>query len=224
MKRLALSALLATFAVLTATPTAFAHTELLSSNPVDGATLSQPPTKLTLTFSEPVPAESATITITVPDGSQWPTGEIAATGPTLTAQVTPQTTPPGQYTLSWQVVALDGDYVNGKTTFTLPSSQPTTPSTSAPPSPTSPSTTPSSTTSTSTTGAPTTAAPTSSTEPITEPATAATPQQPESGALIWPWIVGALILVALGVAVALRLKDRKEQQGRDDETPEQPSE
>ncbi|MEV0676233.1 copper resistance CopC family protein [Actinosynnema sp. NPDC050436] len=226
MKRLALSALLATFAVLAVAPTASAHTELLAGDPADGAVLHQAPTSLTLTFSEPVPAESATITVAAPDNTQWQTGEISASGSTLTAVVTPKGTPPGLYTLTWQVVALDGDYVDGKTTFTLSPAATPTPApipTSAP--------APAPAPATSLPAPPTGEGPTTGQSVITvsafassrPTATAPTPEQ-DSGVPIWAWVVGALILAALAVAVALRLKDRKEQQEREDDgTPDPPS-
>ncbi|WP_433271817.1 copper resistance CopC family protein [Actinosynnema sp. CS-041913] len=204
MKRLALSALLATLALLGAAPPASAHTELLSSDPADGATLPQPPSRLTLTFSEPVPAESATVTVTVPDGTQWKSGEASVSGATLTVPVTPDPAPPGQYVLNWQVVALDGDYVSGSTTFSL-----TAPATAVQPTPAPQP------------GTPTTAQDGTSTPPTSEPtavtisAFASDPPATRSAATddgglpVWVWVVGALLLVAVGAAVALRLKGRK---------------
>ncbi|MEU4743430.1 copper resistance protein CopC, partial [Actinosynnema sp. NPDC023658] len=84
MTRLALSALLATLALLGVAPTASAHTALVSSDPASGASLPQRPAQLTLTFTEPVPAESAAVTVQAPDGSAWPSGEVTARGATLT--------------------------------------------------------------------------------------------------------------------------------------------
>jgi hypothetical protein len=64
--------------------------------------------------------------------------------------------------------------------------------------------------------APATAAPTAAAAPAPAPAaapatTAVDPQadsRSSEGAPIWPWLVGAVILVAAGAAVALRLSRR----------------
>ncbi|MBB5959429.1 hypothetical protein FHS29_006050 [Saccharothrix tamanrassetensis] len=200
---------MATLALLGAVPQAAAHTDLLSSDPANGATLPQPPTKLTLTFSEPVPAESATVTVTAPDGSQWKAGEVSASGATLTIPVAPDPATSGQYVLSWQVVALDGDYVSGKTTFSL-----TLPATAVPPTPAPQPATP--TTAQNGTSTPPSNEPTALTlsafasAPATTQASASQAATSEgSGLPVWVWIVGALVLLAIGAAVALRLKDRK---------------
>ncbi|MBY8852258.1 copper resistance protein CopC, partial [Saccharothrix sp. MB29] len=113
MTRLALSALLAALALFGVAPPAWAHTELVSSDPANGSAPAQRPTQLTLTFTEPVPAESATITITGPDGSAWPMGEVAAQGSTLTVPLKDSGSPAGQYAVSWLVQSLDGDFVDG---------------------------------------------------------------------------------------------------------------
>lgn len=198
MKRLALSALVA-LGLLAAAPAAWAHTELIGSDPANGATLPQPPTRLTLTFSEPVPAESATVTVTAPDGTGWTVGEVSASGATLAVPVTPGASPAGQYVVSWQVESLDGDFVSGRTTFTLaaaPAPPPAVPTTapavtSAPPAVTS------------------SAAPTGTATPVATapPTTQAVPAE-EGGFPVWAWVVGALVVVAAGVALALRLRGR----------------
>ncbi|MEU7529006.1 copper resistance CopC family protein [Saccharothrix sp. NPDC042600] len=200
MKRLALSALVA-LGLLAAAPAAWAHTELIGSDPADGASLPQPPTRLTLTFSEPVPAESATVTVTAPDGTAWTVGEVSASGATLAVPVTPGASPAGQYVVSWQVESLDGDFVSGKTTFTLAGAPPAppavtttaAPATSAPPAATSSSVAP--------TGTAAPAATASSTA-------RAVPAEGGGGFPVWGWVVGALVVVAAGVALALRLRGR----------------
>ncbi|NUT50782.1 MAG: copper resistance protein CopC, partial [Saccharothrix sp.] len=119
MTRLALSALVATLVLLGAAPTASAHTDLVSSDPASGTSVPQRPTRLTLTFTEPVPAESATVTVTAADGDAWPLGEVVADGATLTVPVLEGATPAGRHTVSWSVESLDGDFVDGTFAFTL---------------------------------------------------------------------------------------------------------
>ncbi|WP_309113426.1 copper resistance protein CopC [Saccharothrix sp.] len=198
MKRLALSALVA-LGLLAAAPSAWAHTELIGSDPAEGATLAQPPSRLTLTFSQPVPAESATVTVTAPDGTGWTVGELSVSGATLTAPVTPGASPAGQYVVSWQVESLDGDFVSGKTTFSLATAAPPAVGTTTAPSVTSePPAITSSVTPTETI-----------TLVATAPPTIQSGQPAEGdGFPVWGWVVGALVVVAAGVAVALRLRGR----------------
>ncbi|NUT96976.1 MAG: copper resistance protein CopC [Saccharothrix sp.] len=200
MKRLALSALVA-LGLLAAAPAAWAHTELIGSDPADGAALAQPPTRLTLTFSQPVPAESATVTVTAPDGTAWTVGEVTASGATLAVPLTPGAAPAGQYVVSWQVESLDGDFVTGKTSFSLTAAQPA-PAATTTTAPATTSTPPAATTS----GSPT--------ETIslvaTAPPTVQSAPADGGGFPVWGWVVGALVVVAAAVAVALRLRRRSE--------------
>lgn len=95
---------------------AFAHAELISSNPAKDASLGTPPRQLQLTFNETVSPQS--ITVTGPQGAQWTVGEIKVEGPVVTAPVIPSG-PEGQYTISYRVLSDDGDVVNGTVAFKL---------------------------------------------------------------------------------------------------------
>ncbi|GAB2977526.1 copper resistance CopC family protein [Saccharothrix stipae] len=208
MTRLALSALLATLILFGVAPQALAHTDLVSSDPANGASVPQRPTRLTLTFTEPVPAESATVTVTGPDGSTWPLGEVVADGATLTIAVRESGSPAGPHTVAWMVESLDGDFVDGTFAFTL----------TAPPAAPAPTTTPAITAPavTSTNGADVT-----STEPAgttTLDAAAPTPTSSTSTATVkvdddgpspWVWILIAAVLAALGIAVGVVLRRRR---------------
>jgi methionine-rich copper-binding protein CopC len=209
MTRLALSALLAILALFGAAPQAFAHTELVSSDPADGASPPQRPTRLTLTFTQPVPAESATVTVTGPDGVAWPLGEVVADGATLTIPMGESGSPAGRYTVSWMVEALDGDFTDGTFAFTL-TSPPQAPA--ATPQPTAPAVTPPAVTTPA--GTPTSAAPTGSAATVTAVATgttapAATVADDEgSGPPLWVWILLVAVLSVVGIAVAVALSRR----------------
>jgi methionine-rich copper-binding protein CopC len=117
--RRALTAVFAAVAalVLLAGPAA-AHTELESSSPAEGATLSEAPTQVQLTFGEPVTLPPDALKITGRDGTAWPVGTPAVAGTVVTAPVTPAG-PAQAYTLTWQAVATDGDNVTGTVHFTL---------------------------------------------------------------------------------------------------------
>lgn len=83
--------------------------------------------------------------------------------------------PAGVYQIGYRVVSADGHPVSGKTSFTLTTAGPGSPQAQVPAASSTPE------------GVPTAA-----------PADA-------GGAPVWPWIVGAVVLVAAGVALALRL-------------------
>ena len=206
MTRLALSALLATLVLLGAATPASAHTELVSSDPATGASLPQRPTRLTLTFSEPVPAESAQVGVTGADGSTWPTGEVTASGATLTVPLLDSASPAGQYTVSWLVESLDGDFVDGTYAFTVtapPAAQQPAATTTTPAAPPSVTTT-AATSSTVTTS--TVAAPTETTRTSTPAASSGTGD--DGGVPLWVWILVAAVLAVIGIAVGVGLNRR----------------
>ncbi|XVS66738.1 copper resistance CopC family protein [Actinosynnema sp. CA-299493] len=216
MTRLALSALLALLVLFGASPQAYAHTELVSSDPAAGASLAQRPTLLTLTFTEPVPAESAEVTVLAADGSAWPTGQVVADGAKLTVPLLESGSPAGQHTVSWTVESLDGDFVDGTFAFTVtapPAAQP-------PPAATTPATTPAAPPAvTSGDAAPTasSSAATGSVATITAASTDQAGSEPtrgeDGGGLpLWAWvlIVAAVVVVAVVVVVGLSRRGRKD--------------
>ncbi|QQQ78477.1 copper resistance protein CopC [Saccharothrix sp. 6-C] len=209
MTRLALSALLALLVLFGVSPQAQAHTELVSSDPASGASLPQRPTLLKLTFTEPVPAESAQITVLAADGSAWPTGEVTADGATLTVPLPESGSPAGQHTVRWTVESLDGDFVDGTFAFTVTAP----PAAQQPPAATTPAAPPAVT---SGDAAPTTspAAATGSVATLDAPATptsspVATPAGGDEGGVpLWVWIAVAAVVAVIGVAVGVGLSRR----------------
>jgi methionine-rich copper-binding protein CopC len=97
---------------------ASAHTELESSSPAEGASLATAPTQLQLTFGEPVTLPPDPVKVTGRDGTAWPLGAATVAGRVVTVPVTPSG-PAQAYTLTWQVVAKDGDNVTGTVHFGL---------------------------------------------------------------------------------------------------------
>jgi copper resistance protein C len=169
--------LLAGLALLLGATPALAHTRLQGSDPADGASLDTAPAHVALTFNEEMTPGFSTITIVGPDGARYETGEVGAEGGTVSTAVLPLG-PAGQYKIGYRVVSADGHPVTGEVTFTL-----TTPgqATSAPP-------------------------PAPSAAPAASPApAAAAPAESGGGTPVWPWIVGAVVLVGGGVVAALRL-------------------
>ena len=185
IRRLATVLLLSGLAVVaTATP-AFAHAELIASDPASGASVAAPPQQVQLTFNEAVTLPADPVTITGPEGASWTIGQPSIAGAVVTVPVQPSG-PAGAYTLTYRVVSDDGDDVTGTVAFTL-----TTAATTTTPPPT--------TTDTSTTVAPTT----------TVPAAAPASEDSDGGIPVWVWLLGAAVLVAVGVVVALRLARHK---------------
>ncbi len=111
----ALAALLAG-AVLLATP-AWAHDELLSTDPATGQSVAGVPAEVVLTFAEPPLALGMAVQVIGPDGT-----DVAAGPPTLSGSVVHQAieaaAPAGRYTVHWRVTADDGHPVTGGFSFT----------------------------------------------------------------------------------------------------------
>lgn len=94
-----------------------AHTALKSSDPKDGATLTSPPARVVLTFSEPVSTSFATVTVTGPDGSVTE-GKAGVEGDVVTQSLAGGI-PDGTYAVSFRVVSEDGHPVSDRLSFTV---------------------------------------------------------------------------------------------------------
>ena len=170
--------------MLLAAGPALAHSRLESSDPADGASLATPPSKVTLTFNEAMTPGPGFTTITVigPGNTAWQDGETQVSGDSVSIAVKPLG-PAGVYQIGYRVVSDDGHPVSGSVSFTL-----TAPGPGA-------------------AAAEPTVAPTTAAAPATTSAAAPAAAAPadSGGAPVWPWIVGAVVAVGLGVVLALRL-------------------
>ncbi len=113
-----LGLLLGVVSSLLAATGASAHAVLKSVSPGDGARLGSAPTEVALTFSEPVSARFATVTVTGPDGGSSEAGTPSVEGATVT-QALAAGLVSGGYTVAYRVVSEDGHPISGRTTFTL---------------------------------------------------------------------------------------------------------
>jgi methionine-rich copper-binding protein CopC len=104
-----------------------AHAALKSISPKDGASLTTAPTKVVLTFNEPISSSFATVTVTGADGVAS-AGKTVVDGVTVTQALAPDLAN-GRYTVTYRVVSEDGHPVSDKTTFTVAAAA--TPTTSA---------------------------------------------------------------------------------------------
>ena len=150
---------------------AWAHSDLVSVTPSDGATLATAPTAVTLVFNEDVQADFTAVVVEGPGGSGV-AGEPTSSGPTVT-QALRDDLDPGDYTIRYKVVSADGHPISGTSTFTIDAA-----ATTSNPTPTAPSPVPASTTAT---------------------ATAAGSEQ-RAGTAVWVVVGLAALLVVIGAA------------------------
>jgi hypothetical protein len=172
--------LVATLALLLGASPAFAHAEFESSDPADGASLATGPSTISVTFSDTMQQGFNELTVIGPDGTtHYENGEVLADGDTVSVGVNPLG-PAGRYRIGYRVLSDDGHPVSGSVAFTLtapgPAAAQLASSAAAAP-------------------APADAAP----APVAQQDTGS------GGSPVWPWIVGAVVLVAAGVFVAMRL-------------------
>lgn len=155
---------------------AMAHAQLEGSDPPDGASLATGPTSVTIRFSDTMQAGFNTVTVIGPDRLAYQDGDAVAADDSVTVKVKPLG-PAGKYDIGYRVVSDDGHPVSGVLSFTLTQAG-------------------------TGTGVPVSGAPQAADAPTTGEASA---DSGSGGAPVWPWIVGAVVLVGGGVALALRL-------------------
>jgi methionine-rich copper-binding protein CopC len=102
-----------------ATP-AFAHNQLIGSNPADKATVQQSPAAVELTFDQPVQKGEGlnSIAITGPEGTNWAVGPAEVASNVVSAPID-DLGPTGEYRIGYRILSADGHPVSGELTFTL---------------------------------------------------------------------------------------------------------
>ncbi|MEU0470696.1 copper resistance protein CopC [Amycolatopsis sp. NPDC006131] len=180
MRYLPTALLLAAVTLLAAANPASAHTQLIGSDPAEGASLPVAPQQIRLTFNEPVQTGFSTVTVTGPDGMTWIVGQPEVHNTVVSVPVQP-TGPPGQYTIGYRVLSDDGHPVSGTVRFALSNPAAAPPTTSSPLTQTTPA-------------------------PQRTQTQAAPTTHPDNGGMpLWPWIVGVVVLLGIGLAIALRI-------------------
>ena len=118
MSRLCFGLLLVscTATVLLGSP-AYAHVQLVSSTPGDGAAVSTAPGEVVLRFSEAV-RTPAYVVVSGPGGSRLDDGSAEVVDNTVSEELTP-ISEPGEYTVAYRIVSVDGHPVTGELSFTL---------------------------------------------------------------------------------------------------------
>jgi methionine-rich copper-binding protein CopC len=168
--------LLAGVALLVGTGTAVAHNVLTGSQPANGSSVASGPSTVTLTFDLPVKVSFSTVTVVGPDGGHFEGGPAVVDGNTVRAPVLPLG-PAGVYTVGYRIVSDDGHPVSGAVRFTL------------------------------TQAGPGRGVPAAEAAGTTAPASAGGGSgggSSSGGIPAWPWVLGGVLVVAAGAAVALR--------------------
>lgn len=96
---------------------AFAHAHLQQQIPAAGAQLTAPPQTLTLSFSEGIEPAFSGVTVTGPQQHAVAAGKLtrSADNPAQVTLPLAETLPPGEYTVAWHVVSVDGHKPKGNT-------------------------------------------------------------------------------------------------------------
>jgi copper resistance protein C len=108
--------LILTVAVAVLDSPAWAHNELIGSDPAEGSTVSSAITTVTLTFAQPIPAQDTTVAVIGSDGVSYSTGALQVEGNKALQDVRPL--PSGAIRVQWRTISLDGDPVSGEFGFT----------------------------------------------------------------------------------------------------------
>lgn len=194
MKRTLAAGIMAVIALMGATVVAApaqAHSELVSTDPADGAVLDAPPTIVSFTFNEPLMPDFVRFIGTDPSGNTGDLPVSSVEGPTATI-AWPASAPGGEWTVSYRVVSQDGHPIEGGITFSYADASPTASPTSAAPTSAAP-----------TSQAPTSAEPTSAVpSPSTSPA--ADSNSGQSGLLIAGLAVGLIVIAGVVIGLVAR--------------------
>ena len=97
---------------------ASAHTDVVSTSPIDGAVIDVTPAEISITFSEPPIEAGAAILLADVSGTELPLGEVKFEGAKISAAA-PSDLPAGDYLVTWRVSAEDGHALTGEFSFTF---------------------------------------------------------------------------------------------------------
>ncbi|MDO5618632.1 copper resistance CopC family protein [Kocuria sp.] len=181
-----LAAAVATAGLVALPGPVWAHDTLVSSNPGDGARVTQAPTEVELTYSADLLDVGTQVRVTDSQGADVTDGEPQVSGTTVTQDITPAQTEDESYTVVWRVVSSDGHPIEGTFSYDVGAGS----------------------TGEGTSPAGATATPTAESEATGE--TLATPDstttQDADGAPVWLFVVGGVVLalLVLGAVVLVR--------------------
>lgn len=174
--------LLALTGLVVLTVPASAHATLESSSPAEGAQVAQAPTEIKLVFNEAVTLPPDPVKVEGRDGTRWKIGPASVAGTTVTVPLTPAGAAQA-YTVTYNLIADDGDNMSGTVHFTLTAPVPAETATSAP------------------------SAPSGSEQasPASPSPTSVADVAANSGVPGWIWILVAVVVLLAAAIVAVRL-------------------
>ncbi|WP_433161742.1 copper resistance CopC family protein [Kribbella sp. CA-247076] len=97
---------------------AAAHAKLESMTPADGASMAAPPTRVVLTFSEPIGANGTRVEVKSPSGKNVATGDVQVDDKEVTQRVGAMVEA-GRYQVDARVVSADGHPIMVTAAFTV---------------------------------------------------------------------------------------------------------
>jgi copper resistance protein C len=189
----AVAAIVSLMLVLASPGAVLAHAELETATPADGATLTEPPTEIVLTFSEVLdPAKSSIVVALVGGGEVASGGSVDTTGDATRMTLALPPLEAGEYEIRWtSASAVDGDLDRGTTMFSYaPPPETPSPTANATSSPTPP------------------ASPASSPTPAPSPTPSADGSAAGSTDVIIPIVAAIVVLAALGGWLLSRSRGR----------------
>jgi copper transport protein len=108
--------------------TAFAHAELISSNPANQSILPSTPSEIVLRFSEGVEPVGDSIRLVDASGDPVPLGPLdQSLGDDTLRTPVPATIDDGTYVVGWQAISADSHRIRGAFTFSVGAATPTAP-------------------------------------------------------------------------------------------------
>lgn len=118
MRRLIAVLVASLLALVVSTGVAAAHAKLESMTPADGSSMAAPPTKVVLTFNEPVGSNGTQVQVNSPSGKNVAGGDVQVVDNTVTQPVGAMIEA-GKYTVEARVISADGHPITVSGTFTV---------------------------------------------------------------------------------------------------------
>ena len=109
--------MLAAAALLLFAPVALAHSELLASQPAEGARLTAAPATIELQFSEPV--QLTALALVDATGRRTRVALPADTTPQATVRLPAPPLAPGTWGIEWRAISADGHAARGTVRFSV---------------------------------------------------------------------------------------------------------
>ncbi|HVQ87487.1 MAG TPA: copper resistance CopC family protein [Actinomycetes bacterium] len=170
--------------VLTATQ-ASAHSELISSDPAEGATLHKSPTKVSLTFGEPIQEDGSTIVVTGYDENAISDDSTFKVNGTVASVAVAGDQKTGDYVVAYRILSADGHIVEDSYTYHLDVALPSASASTDTPSPT------------------------ATADPTTSPVSSDTSDDSSAGG-VWVLGLGAIAIALVAAIVSVLMRRRRD--------------